>query len=71
MKSYNNFRDHSPLGHKLPSIDVNPIPHLHYEVTDPATVVEIISDIQKELRSSETPDATGSSILFFGGNAAV
>ncbi len=52
-------------GHKLPSIDVIPIPHLHYEVTDPATVVEIIGDIQKEIGTlGKPPMQLEASILF-------
>ncbi len=66
LKSYNNFRDRSPLGHKLSSIDVNPIPHLHHEVTDPATVVEIIGDVQKEIaRFGKPPMPTESLDIIF------
>ncbi len=52
LKSYKTFREHSPSGHKLPFNGGNPIPHLHYEVTDPKTVVAIIGNIQKEIARS-------------------
>ncbi len=35
------------------------------QITDPATVVEIIGDIQKEIARLESPDATGSLDIIF------
>ncbi len=51
-------------------INVNLIPHLHYEVTDLATVVAIIGDIQGEIPAWKGPDATESLDIYFRSNAA-